>query len=241
MEGGAELRTERPGGARFPETQWSMVLKAGDGGHAPALDQLCRIYWRPLFNYCCSSGRSVADAEDLTQGYFAQLLANDALRFADPGRGRFRTFLLSSFKNYLTDAHRRGSATKRGGDAVHVSFEMNVTDGSVLPLAPDVSPDEAFDRQWACDVVQRAKALLRAESEASGRGEWFEAIAGEQEGPGFAELASRFRATEDALKSYSKRLKSRFRNLLEQEIANTVAEPEDVAAEMAYVTELLRK
>ncbi len=220
-----------------------MILSAADEASPQAqkaLDQLCCLYWRPLFVYCCGLGHSKANAEDLTQGYFAQIMARGALRFADPERGKFRTFLLSSFKNYLTDVHRKGGAEKRGGGAVHVSFEMDVTDPSLLCVSAEAGPERAFDQQWAQDVVRRATEGLRREYADIGKGEWFELVAGDQAGPNYQALAERFGSTEDAIKSFALRVRKRFRALLEREIADTVSTPEEIPSEMAYLAELLR-
>jgi RNA polymerase sigma factor (sigma-70 family) len=215
-----------------------MVLNADDGAGSSALNELCQLYWRPLYAYCCSIGRSSADAEDLTQGYFAQLLNRGALRMADPQRGKFRTFLLSSFKNYLADVHRHGVTLKRGGGAVHLSLDMAGAEDLEPPT--EIEPELAFDRQWAQDLVARATQSLRQEYVDLGKDQWFEAVAGEQAGASYAELALRFGSTEEAVKSFALRVRKRFRALLEREIADTVATPEEVAAEMAYVAELLR-
>lgn len=215
-----------------------MVLRAGDGEASPALNELCRLYWRPLFIYCYGSGCTKADAEDLTQGYFAQLLTRGSLRLADPLRGKFRTFLLTSFRNYLTDVHRQGMTIKRGSGAEHVAFDLEGCD--MMEPRSAVEPEQAFDRQWAQDVVARATDALRAEYQQSGKGEWFEAVAGEQAGASYVEIAGRFNSTEDAVKSFALRVRKRFRALLEREIADTVATPEDIPAEMAYLAQLLR-
>ena len=215
-----------------------MVLNADDGAGSSALNELCQLYWRPLYAYCCSMGRSSADAEDLTQGYFAQLLNRGALRMADPQRGKFRTFLLSSFKNYLADVHRHGAAQKRGGGAVHLSLDMEGAEGLEPPT--EIEPELAFDRQWAQDLVSRATQQLRREHAEAGKVQWFDEVAGEQAGASYLELAQRFGSTEEAVKSFAQRVRKRFRALLEREIADTVATPEEVSAEMAYLAELLR-
>lgn len=240
MAEGEITPTSSPKDSRFPETHWSMVFQAGEDGHPQALNELCRLYWRPLFSYCCGAGRGAPDAEDLTQGYFAQLLARGSLRLADPDRGRFRTFLLSSFKNYLTDMHRQHTAAKRGGEIAHLSFEMGAQDAGLMPVAPGLSPELAFDRQWAHDVVRRATEALRTEYANAGREDWFEAVAGDKAGVSYHELAAQFGTTTDALKSFALRLKRRFRALLEQEVANSVATPDEIPGEMAYLAELLK-
>lgn len=235
---------EKTEATTFQTTRWSMVRRAVDEGDpqaAEALAQLCQLYWRPLFVYCYGNGRSRADAEDLTQGYFTQLLARDSLRLADPRRGKFRTFLLASFKNYLTDVHRQGQAAKRGRGATHVPFDLDLSEGCLIEHATEAEPERAYDRQWARDLVQRATTCLREEYKAGGKGEWFENVAGENAGAcSYQELAARFGSTEDAVKSFALRVRKRFRMLLEREIADTVASPHEMQSEMAYLAELLR-
>ena len=222
---------------------WSVVLRAGGSDDQPkhaALSELCRLYWKPLFVYCLGKGRKVEDAEDLTQAFFAQLLARDTLRVADPARGRFRAFLLTSFKHFIAGEGDRSRAARRGGGAVHLSFDVDFSNSGVLPPAPDISPERAFDRQWALDLIERATTTLRDEYLASGKGAWFDRIAGPSAGTAYVEVAADLSATEEAVKSFAKRARRRFREILEREIADTVGSPEDAADEMAYLVDLLR-
>lgn len=233
----------RTGEARFQTTLWSVVLRAGREDEAPkqaALGELCRLYWRPLLVFCLRHGRRMEDAEDLTQGFFAHLLAHDTLRVADPNRGRFRGFLLTSFKHFMAGEVERERAAKRGGGAVHLSFEVDFKDARLLPAAAEVSPERAYDRQWANDLVARATAALRAEAAAAGKERWFELVAGPDSGAAYTTVAAALGTSEDAVKSYAKRIRRRFRELLEREIADTVGSPEDAAEELAYLVELLR-
>lgn len=229
--------------SRFQTTLWSVVFRAGGGEDAPkqeALDQLCRLYWKPLFVYCLGKGLKAEDAEDLTQTFFASLLAKDTLRVADPARGRFRAFLLTSFKHFIAGEGDRARAMRRGGNAVHFSFDVDFA-GLALPInSPELTPERAYDRQWALDLIERATAALRTEHQRTGKGEWFERIVGPSAGTAYAELAAELSSTEDAVKSFAKRARRRFRDILEHEIANTVGSPEDLADEMAYLVELLR-
>jgi RNA polymerase sigma-70 factor (ECF subfamily) len=231
------------GESRFQTTMWSVVLRAGSGEEQPkqaALDRLCRMYWKPLYVYCLSKGMKAMDAEDLTQAFFARLLARDTLRVADPQRGRFRAFLITSFKNFIAGEGDRTRAERRGGGAVHFSFDVDFQNAPLPIHSPDLSPDLAFDRQWALDLVERATTSLRGEYEASGKKDWFECILGPSAGTAYAELAVELFSTEDAVKSFAKRARRRFREILEREIADTVSSPEDAAEEMAYLVELLR-
>ena len=229
--------------SRFQTTLWSVVARAGGPDGSPkhsALDALCGMYWRPLFVYCLGLGNKVEDAEDMTQGFFAHLLARDVLRVADPERGRFRTFLLASFKNFMAGEWHRQRAAKRGGGVVHLSFDVDFSDAGRLVPPGDIPPDRAYDRQWAIDLVARATAALRAEMAGNGRIEWFEWVAGSRAGAPYAAVAAELGSTEDAVKSFAMRTRRRFRDLMRREIADTTGSPEDAAGELAYIVELLR-
>lgn len=222
---------------------WSVVFRAGGPDEQPkhtALSTLCQLYWKPLFVYCLGKGRQVEDAEDLTQAFFAQLLAKDTLRVADPARGRFRAFLLTSFKHFIAGEGDRSRAARRGGGVVHLSFDVDFRNSGVLPPAPEISPEQAFDRQWALDLVERATTTLRDEYQSTGKGEWFDRVVGPAAGCAYAEIAGDLNTTEEAMKSFAKRARRRFREILEQEIADTVSSPEEAADEMAYLVDLLR-
>jgi DNA-directed RNA polymerase specialized sigma24 family protein len=229
--------------ACFLTTRWSMVRCAGFAGDrlgSAAREEFCRLYWKPLFVFCLRQGHQPADAEDFTQSFLSDFLARESLRVADPERGRFRSFLLVSFKRHIGDERDRKDAARRGGGRRHLSLDHGIA-RELLPIHAGTSPEEAYDRQWALDLVGRATASLREECGAYGRAEWFDQIAGPQACDNYASLAARFLTTEDALKSFAKRLRRRFRQLLEREIADTVRSPEDVVEEMAYLAALLRK
>jgi RNA polymerase sigma-70 factor (ECF subfamily) len=229
--------------SQFQTTLWSVVLRAGSADAAPkhaALSELCRLYWKPLLVFCLGRGHQREDAEDLTQAFFAHLLAHDTLRVADPDRGRFRGFLLTSFKRFMADDADFRRAAKRGGGSVHLSFEVECHASDLLPPSAEISPERAYDRQWANDLVARATAALQAEAVASGKAQWFERVAGPDSGAAYAEVAAELATSEDAVKSFAKRTRRRFRELLEREIADTVGSPEEAAEELAYLVELLR-
>ncbi len=234
----------RPGeDPSFQTTLWSVVIRAGgaeDQRKHAALSELCRLYWKPLLVYSLRHGRRVQDAEDLTQAFFAHLLARDTLRIADPARGRFRAFLLTSFKHFIASEWDRQRALKRGGGVAHFSFEVDFKVAVGLAASAEVTPERAYDRQWAEDLVERATGLLRVEIEKSGKGRWFDLIAGPEAGAPYGEVAAVLETTEEAVKSFAKRARHRFRELLEREIADTVGTPEEAAEEMAYLVELLR-
>lgn len=228
----------------FHTTMWSVVLRAGgedDPARKEALDRLSRLYWRPLYIYCLAGGRTRADAEDLTQGFFAHLLAKDSFRLADPNRGKFRSFLLSSFKNYITGEHWRMRADKRGGGVLHVPLDHGVGEVPDGLSGGGVSPELAYDIGWARDLLARATTRLRSEMEELDKLEWFELVAGQRAGASYASIATEMHSTEEAVKSFAKRLRRRFREILEEAIADTVDSPEALIEEMAYLARLLRK
>jgi DNA-directed RNA polymerase specialized sigma24 family protein len=215
-----------------------MVQNASQEGMMQALDELCRLYWRPLQAYCMSLGKNATDTEDLTQSFFAHLLSGDGLRLACPERGKFRTFLLTSFKNHMADLHRRSLAMKRGGGAAHISLSAADPSGPLHAMDEVKPPDLAFDKQWAEDLVSRAKQALLAEYRAAGKQDWYEAVT--QGVMNYAACAIQLCSTEQAVKAFAHRVRVRFRERLEQQIADTVSTPEEAAAEMKYLAELLR-
>jgi RNA polymerase sigma factor (sigma-70 family) len=229
------------GTSAFHTTRWSMVLHGSQEPQSTQLNELCRAYWRPLYAFSRRSGSSEADAEDLTQGFFAKMLSEGSFSLADPTRGKFRTFLLSAFRNYMRDSHRDRQALKRGGGVEHLALHGEEGDAAFVQLSADASPEAAFDKQWAHDVVRRAKEALTTEFAQGQRYELFLAVTSTGDIlESYEALAARLHTTVDAVKSFALRVRRRFRVLLEQEIADTVALPTDVREEMNYLAELLR-
>ena len=236
----SEPKSKEPDGksATFDTTRWTLVLRAGtdDDTSQSALADLCRAYWLPLFVYVRRHGHSAHDAEDLTQGFFADLLSRGAVKRADRARGRFRTFLLAALTNYLHNAHDHAQAEFRGGKVEKLSID-SAEAAAMLALVGDdrLSPDEAFDRSWAIALLDRARNRLRAEQERLGKGRWFARVwphlqtradAGLQ-----GELAAEFGMTRNAVAVAMHRLASRYRELVRAEIAETVGSPEELRAE----------
>jgi RNA polymerase sigma-70 factor (ECF subfamily) len=228
-------------GARTPAfdtTRWSLVLRAGrdDGISQAALAELCRAYWLPLYIYVRRRGHSAHDAEDLTQGFFADLLVRGAVSRADRERGRFRTFLLAALTNYLRNAHDHAQAARRGGNVEKLSIDTGEAAALLEQLGDGgLTPDQAFDRSWAIALLDRARQKLRAEQERLGKGRWFERLwphlqaradSGVQE-----VLAAEFGLTRNAVAVATHRLASRYRELVQAEIAETVGSLEEWRAE----------
>jgi RNA polymerase sigma-70 factor (ECF subfamily) len=220
-----------------------MVLSAA-GGASPAareaLDQLCRAYWFPLYAFARRTGRSPADAQDVTQGFFAHLLEKELLGRADPQVGRFRSFVLGSFKHFLAHDYERTTALKRGGGQIPVSLDqLEPEERYSLGAAIEASPESSFDREWAEEQLDHALARLRDDYSNSGRAGLFDLLKdyvwGDKNALTLAEIALRLDLTEEALKKAVQRLRSRFRECLRAEIAQTVATPDQIDEELRHL------
>jgi RNA polymerase sigma factor (sigma-70 family) len=216
----------------FPTTLWTVVLYAvrDDPARAQAaLTQLCQAYWYPLYSFVRRRGYSPHDAEDLTQAFFAQLLEKRGLERVDPTHGRFRTFLLASLKNFLTNDWDRAHALKRGGGQTILSLDEESAESRYL-LEPhhDMTPERHFERQWALTLLDQVLDALLHEYQTAGNGDLFEELKAVIIGqPGaYAEMATRLRRSEGAIKVAVHRLRHRYRELVRARIAETVGEGE---------------
>ncbi len=174
-EGNGKESTSR-NSAQFATTHWSTVLTAGDSastGSREALEKLCRTYWLPVYAFVRHKGYNVEEAEDLTQGFFEQLVEKELASRADPERGRFRNFLLKVLTQFLADEHRRERALKRGGDMVLLPLNRPTAEER---LSSEPSPELAFARKWAVTVLDEVLGLMKQEFEASGKSALFEAL-----------------------------------------------------------------
>ena len=229
----------------FVTTHWSVVLAAGRGDSTKgriALERLCENYWYPLYAFARRLGYSPHDAEDLVQGFFSACIEKNYFGAAEQGRGRFRSFLLIALKRFLANEWDKARAQKRGGAHVVVSLDgCTAEQRYALEPADNVSADKLYDRRWALTLLDRVVARLRDERAAVGKLDHFEqlkeCITADGRGTAYAELAVRLGTTEGAIKVSVHRLRQRYRELLEQEIANTVASPEQIDEERR---ELLR-
>jgi RNA polymerase sigma factor (sigma-70 family) len=230
---------------RFATTRWTLVAAASRQSSpqaADALAELCQIYWPPLYGYLRGRGHDREDAQDLTQGFFTRLLQRRDLRVADPERGPFRAFLLTSLKRYAINEHERSVAVRRGGRSVRLSLDFEEAERVyTLERRPNDSPDRAFDRKWAGIVLDRALDRLREECHQTGRGLRTERLLPYLTETGnlgtYRAAAAELRMSEGAVKVAVHRLRQRFGAILRLEIAETVRHPSDVAEEMR---ELLR-
>jgi len=231
-------------GARiFGTTRWTVVLQAGgptSGGSVRALEQLCRSYWYPLYSFARRSGVPAHDAEDLTQSFFAYLLEKDTIARADRKRGRFRNFLLAAFRNFQANDRARNSAAKRGGGRPILSLEEQRAEARYRhEPQTNLTPEKLYDQKWAASLLDQIMQTMQAEYIALGKGPLFEILreviwGGRQEG-GYDLLARNAGMSEGAFKVAVHRLRTRFRECLRQEVAQTVATPGEVDDELRHL------
>ncbi len=238
------------GGAReFCTTHWSLVLLARQDDTVqagPALAELCRIYWYPLYAYVRRLGRSAEDAQDLTQEFFSRLIEKRWLDRADRDRGKFRTFLLTVFKRFMAGEWDRERAVKRGGGERLISLDgVEGEERYRLEPADVLTPEDIYDRRWALTVLEGALGKLEAEQRLAGQIDRFEAVKdcllGTPSDTTLAESGRRLGLTEDAMKSVVRRLRERYRALLRAEVAQTVDDPSRVDGELRSLLAALRR
>jgi len=231
----------------FATTHWSAVLQAGRPDSpetARALAELCRIYWYPLYAYVRRQGVEVPTAQDLTQDFFAKLLEKNYVGIADRKRGKFRWFLLTAFKCFLANEWDRARAQKRGGGAQPMSLDgMTAEERYRHEPADTLTADQIYDRRWALDLLDRARQRLRAEYLAAGKAERLAQLepflSGGEPMTGYAQAARQLGLSESAVRQESHRFKKRFGELLREEVARTVAHPDEVADELRYLIDVV--
>jgi RNA polymerase sigma factor (sigma-70 family) len=233
----------------FVTTHWSVVLAAQDGGSpeaSAALNDLCRAYWPPLYSYIRRRGHDVAEAEDLTQEFFARLLERDYLARLDHRRGKFRSFLLAYLKHFLSEQREKARAQKRGGGIKLLSLDASTgEEGYCAEPADQLTPEQIFERCWVQTLLQRALDRLAGEYVNSGKTALFEALKDFQpRQPGslsYAQIAADLGTSEAAIKSAMQRLRQRHRELLREEIAQTVSSANEVEEEIRHMREVLNR
>lgn len=234
------LLCARSVGQEFASTHWSVVLLAGakhSAQSAAALEKLCQTYWYPLYSFTRRRGYGPHEAADLTQDFFSHLLATNALASVNPNRGKFRSFLLASLKNLLANEWHRARRQKRGGGAAIISLDEEVAEGRYqLEPADELTPDKIFDRRWAETILGLALDRLRLECDGGEKTRRFDEVKtfllGEKGATSLAEAATRLGISLAAVKGLVHRLRRRFRELIVNEIAQTVTRPEDVQQEI---------
>src|ERR1700747_2601897 len=244
MTNGQTMHT-LPGPYQFPTTRWTLVVDAGDPHRKEAraaLVDLCENYWYPLYAYLRRRGYQADEAQDLTQEFFIRVLEGRYLDRADPEKGRFRSFILTSLKFFVADEGDRHRAQKRGGGTVLPLEFRSGEDRYQREPAHDETPERIFERRWALSVLERVLERLRNEFVGHGRPEHFERLKvfllGQSDTP-YAALAHEMGTSEGALKVAIHRLRKRYRDLFRQEIADTVADPAEGESELRYLATVL--
>lgn len=224
-------------GDRFATTHWSVVVSAGDS-HSPEASQslaiLCENYWFPIYAFVRRAGHSAEESQDLTQEFFVRLLDKRFLASADRTKGRFRTFLLTAVKRFLANEHDRVEAKKRGGGQKTVSLD-DLEARYCREPAEVLTPERIFEQQWALALLDHVLARLQAEMAAEGKSVLFDAVKDHLTGSravGYAATATRLGMTEEAVRVAAYRLRRRYRKLLREEIAQTVASRDDIEEEI---------
>ena len=242
----ASAAVESPGAlTHFVTTRWSLIRQRGTPSQVdPGLAQLCHIYWRPIFTFIYRRGYSAPDAQDLTQDFFIMIMEGNLLQFADPNRGRFRSLLLRSLKNFLIDVAVKRRRHKRGGQVQFVSWEKWMAEAPAqlaLPSAKiEASPPEAlFDAGWAAAIAGEALRRLRLECESKGRRRVYEVLhpylAAERAETCYEALSRALGVPEASVKSLLHHFRARYRALLREEVAKTVESEANVDDEIRYL------
>jgi RNA polymerase sigma-70 factor (ECF subfamily) len=230
------------GGVAFATTHWSVVLAAQGESRAAheALERLCRIYWRPIYSFVRRQGFGPEEAEDLTQGLFAQLLERKRLSAVRKEKGRLRSFLLGALKYFLADEQRRAMAIKRGkGQPLIPLEELRADDRIEMEPADPVTAEMIYERRWALTVLERVLSRLKDEYRAAGNAALFdslkELLPDEPGSPSQAEIAAHLGMSENAVRQAFYRFRQRYQSLLREEIAHTVATPGDIEDELRHL------
>ena len=245
QQGQREGSAERLAGV-FATTHWSVVLEAGQGeaeAASRALENLCRAYWYPLYAFIRRRGHDAHEAQDLTQAFFADLLARESFATAQPQKGRFRSFLLGAAQNFLGKQRERAQTLKRGGQCAFVSLDEEDAEGRYRhEPAHDWTPEKLFERRWALTLLDNTLAALREEYRRAGKTPHFDALQTflSAEAASYVEAASALRLSEGAVRVAVHRLRRRYGELLRAEIAQTVADAGEVEAEVAHLFTVLR-
>lgn len=226
-------------GAPFAPTRWSIVLSARDHQSpqsTQALETLCKNYWYPLYAFVRRQGHKPHDAEDLTQAFFTRLLERNSLVSVDPSKGKFRSFLLASLKNFLANEWDKNNAQKRGGGKPFISIDREAAEESYRFEPIDkLSPEKIFERRWAMTLLDRTLQRLETEYTADGKialfAELKATITGEP-AAGYAAIAVRLNTSEGAIKVAAHRLRQRYREHLRAEIAETVTTKDELEDEL---------
>jgi RNA polymerase sigma factor (sigma-70 family) len=236
------------GAASFATTHWSMVLAAqGESSAAEqALEKLCRIYWRPLYGFVRRQGLGPDDAQDVIQDFFAGLLRHQNFKTIRQEKGRLRSYLLVSLKRFLASEQHRAGGVKRYETGPSIPLdELLASEHASFDLAGTLSPDEVYERRWVLTVLDQVLDRLEAEYRAAGKGALFDrlknSLVGDAHGPLQAEVAAELGMSENAVNQAFHRFRQRYRALLREEIARTVAQPGEIEDELRHFASVLRR
>jgi len=241
-------RFSATGGGVFLTTRWSVVIAAGNTSSqaTDALAELCGTYWYPLYCYVRRRGHSPEDAQDFTQEFFARLVERNWLSNANREKGRFRSFLLGAMNHFLADQRDKSHALKRGGGVPLLPLDFDTAESRFTHEPGDsTTPEQNFERRWVLALLERVLNRLTEEYKRDGREELFTllnpCLIGERTAQPYTELAVQLDTTEGTVKSAVHRLRLRYRELLREEIADTVAGPGEVEDELRYLFAVLAR
>lgn len=240
-------KPDQGGAASFRTTHWSVVLAAqgeSEGAHQ-ALEKLCRTYWKPIYSFVRREGRRIEDAQDLTQGFFASLLERRDFNSVRREKGRLRSYLLVALKHFLASDHTRAIAVKRGGGQSLVPIEqLSSHERSYPEPADDLTADRIYERRWALTVLDQVITRLAGEYETAGNEGLFirfkQLLLDDDDRVSQAAIASELGMNENAIKQAYHRFRRRYREVLREEIAHTVAVPGEVEEELRHLIAVLR-
>ena len=226
----------------FPSTRWTLILASqrSAGAERAALEHLCATYWKPIYFFLRRKGLAPEAAEDAVQGFFLHLLERDFLARLDPARGRLRSYLLRALEHYLVNLHERDAAQKRGGRYRFVPLDLVLAERE-LPAAPEPAL-QAYEREWALGLMERALGRLRREYDEGrrkGRGEAVLGFFSLEGAPSYAEAAERCGMTVPQFKAALHRARVRFREILRDEVASTVEDDAEAEREIGDLMRVL--
>ena len=233
----------------FNTTHWSVVLQAGQQHSSQsrdALEKLCRAYWHPIYAFARRKGRGEEEAKDLTQQFFSRLLERNDFSGLDPRKGKFRTFLLTAFTHFLANERDYANAAKRGGGGIIISLD-GLTDEQLSrsDLAQDCPPAKLFDLRWARSIVEQALERLRSEMSTAGKTANFDLLksflAAEAHEGEYASVARQMGVADASVAVLVHRMRQRYRQLVREQVAQTVTSPAELDEEMRHLFEVLNQ
>ena len=233
----------RHSAAQFATTHWSFIVTAGQAPTAEseeALEYLCRTYWPPVYAYLRRQGHDVHEAQDLTQGFFARFLEKNYLENVRPEKGKFRSYLLGAVKHFVSNERDRAQAKKRGGGRAVLSLDFERAEGRYgIEPSDSTTPERIFDRCWALALLDRVLSRLEEEYRRRVQEKTFEHLktfitSGSSEAS-YRDVADVLEMTEGAVKVAVHRLRRRYKEILEEEIAGTVADETEIDGELRYL------